>query len=300
MEEYSRLTGEKVDDLKEKFFDIVEGEEPKLKDGVTPGKDLAKGVAAKMKTDRENQYGRGKSEVWTKVEQALEGSGYAGESMGLDALTEHLANTKPDPDKKGKPAEITPEALEKSPVARQWLDKKIKPLKDQEAELKQQIKDVETTAKRDRITAKGKDKMIAHLDSKKWDDGGDELRAKRIRALSNLIDWSRISEDDKGNLIVLDNNGQPALDDLSNPVSFESLVEDANAFGYKKYDKKDGSPPPKGKGDQGDSDLVITSVEQAQKLEKEAYLIKDQAKKIERIQEVSAAKKKFLAEQKAR
>lgn len=271
----SGITGMDTESLKKMFFgDLKEGEEPKLKDGVNPVSVISELVAAKMKADRDNQYGRAIKETNTKYESFLVESGYKGTKQGVDALADFLASRpKPEPGKGGDKAEITPEFLESDPIARKWLEDKIEPIKKVESDLKKQLADKDNQFKQDRKDQLLEARAIEHLDSKKWDDGGEKNRKKRIAQIVKLLKLEEIELSEDGKTLIVMENGYPKKDNLSNPVTFEALVEATNTHDYLQYDKKD-DPGSKGKPGQGSGSggLKITSNEQYNKLRREASI----------------------------
>ena len=258
LEDLARLTGKTALELKSEIFD-GEGEESKQRENAVQAIEAA--FSRKFSAIKDENHGKGlrkameQVEKWVKQQSPDIDTSLQGEEL-LNAWAATLQKSEG-----GKGHKVTAEELESNDIARQWLESKVKALKEANerkiSALTEQLTTAQQKALRDRVQREA----LAQLDSAKWIAGDDEdTRRKRTDAIFRLIEYGHIREDESGNLIVTDESGNPRKDATFNSVSFSDYVRDINPFGFHKFDpgKNSPSPDPAGStGGKGKTGIVI-------------------------------------------
>lgn len=251
LEALARLIGKKAVELKSELFD-GEGEEAKLKEGAQSLIDAA--FAKKFAAIKDENHGRGLRKAMEVVEDWVKSKGFIPEDgiQGAELL-EAWATTlqKSDGGEKGK--KLTPEQMESDPVAQEWLTTKVKALKEAHDKktglLTEQLIQAQNKSLRDRVQREA----LAVLDASNWVSGDDEdMKKRRVDTIFRLLEYDHLKEDKSGNVVVVDESGNPRKDATFNAISFADYVKGINPFGVHQYDpdKKSPSPPPTPPGGQ--------------------------------------------------
>jgi hypothetical protein len=288
LEALAGLTSTGQEELKSMIFDEKEDGELALKEDANPDHIVSDLLKGKFKKINDERFKAAHRKVSEQFEQSLKEFGYDGSSQGTEALREFIESVKSQPGNPGKPQEITPEWLEKNPTAKEWyqsrFDQDTEKLRQRAAELEQQIQDQQIQYQIKELRSAAMSKAIEVLDASKWDDGGD-LRTKRVQTIQRLLPYDRLTIKD-GELVVLDDEGNPLRDDLSNPITFDKYVKDLNPFGTVDYNKKS-SPSLPGKPGSA-SKLTVSSAEQMNQLLAEADKL-PAAERFQRRKEITEA-----------
>jgi hypothetical protein len=300
VEALASLTKQNAGELIEQWFDeSAEGEELKPKEGINVANELKELIRGKIREVADDQHGRGKRETAEDWEKMLRNAGLKDTSLrGEEALSAFVTQIKSEKGDKGGSDAITPELLDTDETAKQWLESKVKALKEAKEAAEAKVQEVTTSYHRKQLVNTAKSKAVEILDNIKWIDGGEDMRSKRVETIHKLLDFDRLKLDDSGNLVVLDDNGQPLKDDNFNPVSFDGFVKQINPFGTHKHDptKKTASPKTK-TGDGGEGGLTFSSHEQIAAANAKASKERDPQKRAELKREIMAAAAKFAETQ---
>lgn len=218
---------------------------------------LSDRMKAQVKAVKEEQRKRGIKEKATAVEKFFKAKGFdnperlEGDAM-LDAAFEQLAQKQEG----GEPGKLTPAELAKLPEVKALIEEgKQNAAKAYDA-LKAEYEQAKTGYQRDRVKDLAAAKIPSILDAGKivLDVPGVEgSKDKRIKALFNLLDWSEVGVNDKGDLIYINQDGTQKTDDFGKPVDFQkSIVSMASEiYGVQKVDPSKSGANPAGSGAAG-------------------------------------------------
>ncbi len=295
LEDLSRLTGRETAELETELFESVEGEELSLKEGANIFGMIATGRKAlieRNKQERKDQYNRGLKEGATKFEKAIRGLGeFDADLQGVDllnALVEAQKSAKGD-------NEITEQFLAKNPVANQWLNTKLAKSSEAVEALKQEYETKFNTITRERQAEKIDVVVFDWLDQNNWNAGEGKIKESRRSAIRQLLNYDRINMDDKGQLVILDENGAPARDEMEHPIKWTDYIKQiGDAVGGFNKVKPSGTPPSPGSTG-GDKKLSVTSEDQLNAILDKATELRKQGKTVE-AGKMSAAAQEAYAE----
>lgn len=290
LEDLARLTGKKAVELKSEIFD-VNGEEITQKESAV--ETIASLFNRKFTTIKDENHGKGLRIGMQKVEDFVKSKGFTPETelQGTDLIEAWAATLqKSEP---GKGSKLTAEELEQNQIAQEWLSAKAKALKEgyeiKIGALTEQL----TQAQQKSLRARVQREALSVLDSSNWIAGEDaETRQKRVAAIFRLLEYDHIREDEKGNIVVVDDSGNVRKDATFNPVSFTDYVKETNPFGFHKFDpdKKSPSPTPQ-PGRTGDAKpkIVIRDLAHYEQLKKAANQERDVTKRQTLLRELNEA-----------
>lgn len=214
-------------------------------------------ISAQVKAAKEAQYKRGIREKGKAVEQYLRGKGFdnaeklEGEAL-LEAAFEFLTPKGGNSGQSGEPAKMTKEDLLKLPEVKALIDEGKKQAGSQFEALKAEYDAAKTTWQTMRIKDLSAAQLPSYLDEAKVIldvPGSQGTKEKRVQAIAALIDWSKVSLNEKNQLIFIDEQGQPATDDFGKPLDFKKHVVGiaAEIYGVHKTDSSKGGAAPGGK-----------------------------------------------------
>lgn len=276
-----RLSGKKADELKT----LISNEEGEPKDNAAElFADLVKDKFLTVERDRaENAYKRGIKEKAEAIEAALKplfkAHGIHADKVeeGLTELSDKLKNVKPG--KSGttdEPQELTKDDIKKLPAYQELLDEDLSKVRAQVDEWKAKYSDFTSQVEREKVIATAREKALSILDGKNAVWGDD--KARQLDFFFRAVGTDNLSINDKGELELLDSDGQPLRDDSRNRITFENFILDSwQTAGYRFHDAppESGSAGARKPGTAGgsggsSSNVKITSPEHYQQLLKEA------------------------------
>lgn len=207
-----------------------------------------------IKSAKEAQHGRGLREYQKMFLKTAAKKGYKNPEgkEGIELFEDYNAwiddqTNNDDPGK--KPAELTKEELMKLPV-----------FKTAKAEILQAAQQEIETVKAEFEAYKGKEnrktleeaataEMLEYLTAKGAQFESDALGVKqddRLKRFKKLIFLEKLGLNEQGKVVILDEDGEPLLNNLGKPVTYESIVvgEWAATHGFPKQDPKKGGPTP--------------------------------------------------------
>ncbi len=216
--------------------------------------DKLKEVAAgRLKAAKEQQYTRGKNEVAKSVGRWAKerGASFEGEKIEdiLEAATEAFEQKTSAPPEGNDPSKFSKDELLKLPVVKELLQgarqEAIKPFEAQketyEAALKKErLARVADIAKREAAEFLEAEKIILEIPEM------GIKKAERLKAIFLNIDFDSLGTDDKGAIIVLDEDGKPKTDDFGKPIDFKSIVVNIAEpmFGFRTQNPNHGGANP--------------------------------------------------------
>lgn len=210
-------------------------------------------AAARLKAAKEQQYTRGKNEVAKSVGRWAKerGVSFEGEKVEdiLEAATEAFEQKAATPPEGNDPSKFSREDLLKLPVVKELLQgarqEAVKPFEAQketyEAALKKErLARVADIAKREAAEFLEAENIILEIPEM------GIKKAERLKAIYSNIDFNSLGTDDKGNIIVLDEDGKPKTDDFGKPVEYKSIVVDTAKpmFGVRSQNPNNGGANP--------------------------------------------------------
>ena len=290
LEDIARLTGKKAVELESELFD-ANGEEITQKEGAIQAIDAA--FSQKFTAIKDESHGRGLRKSMETIESWVKSKGYTPESdvKGTDLLEAWAVTLqKSEP---GKGSKLTAEELEQNQIAQEWLSQKAKTLKEGYETKIGALTEQLTQAQQKSLRARVQREALSVLDGSNWIAGEDaETRTKRVDAIFRLLEYDHIREDDKGNIVVVDDSGNVRKDATFNPVSFADYVKETNPFGFHKFDpgKKSPSPTPQpGKPGDPKPKIVIRDIAHYEQLKKAANQERDVTKRQTLLRELNEA-----------
>lgn len=154
-----------------------------------------------------------------------------------------------------KAAEMTLDELAKTPVGKQLIAKS----KEEAGKAYQQLQGEYESAKKkwttERVSDVAKRRMLEHLEEAKVMlevQGSTVSRAKRVEAISSLLNFSELGLNEKGEPVFVDADGNPKTDEFGKPIDFKKHVVGLGSelYGIVKQDPNKGgaNPPQSGPG----------------------------------------------------
>ena len=263
LEDLARLTGKKALDLEQELFE-VNGEETAQKE--TAPAAIAGLFNQKFTAIKDENHGKGLRKAMETVETYVKSKGFAdgGDLQGTELLEAWAATLQKSKDGKGS-KQLTAEELEADQIAQEWLNAKVKAMKEAHDKKLGTLTEQLTAAQQKSLRARVQREALAVLDAAQWVAGEDEAtRQKRIDTVFRLLEYNHLQEDDKGSLIVVDDTGNPRKDATFNPVSFTDYIKEVNPFGFHQFDPNKNSPSPNPQpGKPGDTKPKIVIRDQA-------------------------------------
>lgn len=186
-----------------------------------------------------------------------------------DAMAELAERVKDDPGKPGP--ELTIEQLRKLPMFQQEIDDRLTKIKAEKEKTETEYKQYKDSVTRQKIESAALNRALNFLSEKKAafaPQPGEQI--KRVLSASGM---QNVHLDEKGDLIMLDTDGQPLRDTNANRVTFDDFVLNswtALGLGFNEAPGGSGSPGAGGAGAGSGAELKITSFEQYQAARKAA------------------------------
>lgn len=242
LEDLSRLVGKETSELQTELIESVEGGEFKLKEGVNIF-DLLKSSRSELveryKRERKDQYNRGLKEGASKIESAIRGLGEFDPELKGDELISAFVEAQ----KSALGAELNEEFLSKNPVANQWLNNKLRKQLEASEALKAEYDQKLSAIERERKAEKVDSFVFDWLQQNKWNAGDGDLVGSRKNAIRAVLNYDKISIDDNGDFVIVDENGVPARDSYEHPIKFtDQLRQIGEAIGG--FNKVNPNPDP--------------------------------------------------------
>lgn len=148
-----------------------------------------------------------------------------------------------------KPDALTPEAIAKLPAFKTAVAEKLQAAQTENDRLKGEFEQYKKGNEQKTTREKAEAYVLKLAADKKFriEAGND----KQQKALLRMVDLDKIRFDDKGNPYLIDDAGEPLVDDFGKAVSVEGHVLDANPFGVHEVDPNRGGAQPGFNGDGG-------------------------------------------------
>ncbi len=220
---------------------------------------IGEAARTQVKAAKEAQLKRGKRETMLSVERWMKAQGFEntdglqGNEL-LEAYAEHQkaqsAPTGDGADGGKKPGEMSREDLAKLPTVKELMAEAVKTAAAKyeavNAEFEQYKK--KTTVERIAATAKQTAAQILEENRAILEvPGSDITKAQRLEAFYRFLDFDKMQVDDKGNVVLLDANGDPLVNDMGKAISYKDKVLEINKtlYGFHTQDpNKGGANPP--------------------------------------------------------
>ena len=218
-------------------------------------------VASQVKAAKEAQHKRGQRETWTAVEKRLKAQGFDNAEKlqnvaMMDAFFEtYVADKAPE----GKtPEQFTKEELAKLPMVKSLMQEAKAEAGKQYDALKTEYEAAKNDWKVQRVQDVAKRKMVEHLEEAKilLDLPGSTVnKAKRVEAISAMLNWAEVGVTDKGEVVFVDPDGNVKTDDFGKALDFKKQVVSigTDLFGVLKQDPTKSGAQPSGSGAAGAS-----------------------------------------------
>lgn len=238
------------------------------------------GVKAKVKEvakdKSEEHYSRGKKETAKEWESKIkELFGLESSTIGFDLLTEAKAAIS---DGGNAPDNITAEELRKLPIFNETLKEEVKKLNESFDEERNSFTQKIASLEQGELKRFAQSTALAILEAANFNFGEQETRTTRINTINQLIDYNRLKVEGK-EIIMLDEEGNPAKDDLHKPILYKDhVLKIGSAWGYNAANPDNGTPSHTGQSSSSGSSLKITSQD-----EYDAYVRNNPDKKTEAL-----------------
>ena len=221
---------------------------------------VADTVKESLKSAKDEQHKRGLREQDASVQKWMKAQGFEIPSgmKGTEAVEAFAAwKTEQDSSKDADPAKLSKEELLKLPVVKTLISEKLTAAEQQVAATKAEFDQYKTTQKRQSIESVGQAFIEKTLREKGAVLEVPTLGIKaedRLKAISRLIDWTKVDLNEKNELVMIDDDGEIKKDDFGKPLKFDAhVIEVATPIvGIAKQDpSKKGAQPITKESDQG-------------------------------------------------
>ena len=243
-------------------------------------RDQVKAAREASKAREEAQLKRGTRETMLSVERWMKAQGFENPdklqgSELLDAFTEHLrAQTAPAGDPAGsggkKPGEMSSEDLAKLPAVKELMTDAVKGAAAKYEAVKAEFEAYQKKTTVERVEAVAKKTAAEILEENRaiLEVPGSEIaKPQRLEAIYRFFDFEKMRVDEKGGIVMLDENGEVLLNDMGKPVSYKEKVLEINKrlYGFHTQDpnKGGGNPPANGGQKPGEWKPSMTFTDQA-------------------------------------
>ena len=235
IQQLTKITGLKADDLEE----LLKGEDGEPLSNA-PGI-VADKVGERITEIKNAEFNKAKSKTAKALESIVKSAGIEDFEDVEDAVRK-LADKANEKGQDGKSIDLEtlkPSQLAKIPAFIEFKEAKEAELSALKAEHEKTVK----AQKLDTVAAKAKERALSILTEKQAKFTTPE---KQLNALFKLIGVESLDLDEKGNIVVLDSNGEPRLDAHHNKVSFDDLIveEWEPLFGFNNIDPNKKTPQP--------------------------------------------------------
>ena len=240
---------------------------------------IGEAARTQVKAAKEAQLKRGKRETMLQVERWMKAQGFEnpdklqGDDL-FDAYAEHQkAQSAPAGDGADggkKPGEMSREDLAKLPTVKELMAEAVKSAAAKyeavNAEFEQYKK--KTTVERIAATARQTAAQILEENRAILEvPGSDITKAQRLEAFYRFLDFDKMQVDEKGNIVLLDANGDPLVNDMGKPISYKDRELEINKglYGFHTQDpnRGGGNPPANGGQKPGEWKPSVTFADQA-------------------------------------
>lgn len=235
IQQLTKITGLKADDLEE----LLKGEDGEPLSNA-PGI-VADKVGERITEIKNAEFNKAKSKTAKALENIVKSAGIEDFEDVEDAVRK-LAEKANEKGQGGESLDLTtlkPSQLAKIPAFIEFKEAKEAELSALKAEHEKTVK----AQKLDTVAAKAKERALSILTEKQAKFTTPE---KQLNALFKLIGVESLDLDEKGNIVVLDSNGEPRLDAHHNKVTFDDLIveEWEPLFGFNAVDPNKKTPQP--------------------------------------------------------
>ena len=211
-------------------------------------------VKAKIISIREQQRKRGFKEGRKEVESLLEThsiTDYESFDEALAELADKLKTTTASGQSKDGD-KMTINEIKALPEVQQWLKGEVKALQDAKADLETQLSTQKAQFHNYKVGGTAKSKAFELLSEKK----AVGLNQKSIDLFLKGLGTDNLDVAADGSIRILDSEGNPAVDSLHNPVTFEDYITSNWSFGFNEAPGNSKSASFR-KGEQGEQRLVF-------------------------------------------
>lgn len=265
----SRLSGKSIEELKAELYN-EEGTE--LKENYQDV--FMSFVTDKFKKVGTDNYNRGIKKKGQDIEKALAGllekhsvSEFSTTEEAIEALTEKLEEAPP----KGDTSKLDIEKLKKLPAYQQALDEALK-LKNEEIEswkgkYEEQVNQSKVKQFHEKVIEGWINELTAEgVNARFSGDSPNQMREDVLFQINGMGGFDMLGQDENGNIIPIDQDGNQLRDDASNPITFGQFAKSNWRLGFNKVDPNRKFPSFKKGGEGGSGGLKITSEEEFNKL----------------------------------
>ncbi len=235
IQQLTKITGLKADDLEE----LLKGEDGEPLSNA-PGI-VADKVGERITEIKNAEFNKAKSKTAKALESIVKSAGIE-EFEDVEDAVRKLADKANEKGQGGDSIDLstlTPSQLAKIPAFQAFKEAKENELSTLKADYEKTVK----AQKLDTVAAKAKERALSLLTEKQAKFTTPD---KQLNALFKLIGVESLDLDDKGNMVVLDSNGEPRIDAHHNKVSFDDLIlgEWEPLFGFNAIDPNKKTPQP--------------------------------------------------------
>ena len=234
IQQLTKITGLKADDLEE----LLKGEDGEPLPN-SPGI-VADKVGERITEIKNAEFNKAKSKTAKALESIVKSAGIE-EFEDVEDAVRKLADKA---NEKGQTSDVdlstlTPSQLAKIPAFQAFKEAKESELSTLKADYEKTVK----AQKLDTVAAKAKERALSLLTEKQAKFTTPD---KQLNALFKMIGVDFLDLDEKGNIIVLDEKGEPRIDAHHNKVSFDDLIleEWEPLFGFNAIDPNKKTPQP--------------------------------------------------------
>ena len=213
IQQLTKITGLKADDLEE----LLKGEDGEPLSNA-PGI-VADKVGERITEIKNAEFNKAKSKTAKALESIVKSAGIEDFEDVEDAVRK-LAALASEKGQGGESLDLTtlkPSQLAKIPAFIEFKEAKEAELAALKAEHEKTVK----AQKLDTVAPKAKERALSILTEKQAKFTKPE---NQLNALFKIIGVESLDLDEKGNIVVLDGNGEPRLDSHHNKVGFEDLI----------------------------------------------------------------------------
>jgi len=237
IQQLSKITGKKTDELET----LLKGEEGEPLENA-PGL-IAEMVGDRIKEAKDTEFNKAKPKLAKSLESIVKTAGIE-DFEDVESAVRQLAEKASEKGQDGSSIDLEtlkPSQLAKIPAFVTYRDAQEAKIQQLQADFDKQVK----AQKAATVSAKAKEKALQILTEKQAKFTNPE---KQLSALFKML-GAELDMDDKGNIIVLGEDGEPLVDaKTQNRIEFDDLVvsEWEPLFGFNQIDpnKKTPTPPP--------------------------------------------------------
>jgi hypothetical protein len=235
IQQLTKITGLKADDLEE-LLKGEDGEPLQNAPGIVADK-----VSERITEIKNAEFNKAKSKTAKAIESIVKSAGVE-EFEDVEEAVRKLADKANEKGQSGESLDLstlTPSQLAKIPAFQAFKETKDAELATLKADYEKTVKAQKAHA----VAAKAKEQALSLLTEK---NAKFTTPDKQLNALFKLIGTDSLDLDESGNIIVLDEKGEPRIDSHHNKVSFSDLIleEWEPLFGFNAVDPNKKTPQP--------------------------------------------------------